>query len=85
MPVPKIKHDWYQTDSHVIVTILVKNAENVKVACENNAVCILLLFIKLFILGNKHKISNILEKIVTKSYLANNFAVKCIRKITLWQ
>ncbi|XP_042233596.1 protein SGT1 homolog isoform X2 [Homarus americanus] len=25
MPVPKIKHDWYQTESHVIITILIKN------------------------------------------------------------
>ncbi|XP_020299921.1 protein SGT1 homolog [Pseudomyrmex gracilis] len=40
MPVPKIKHDWYQTDSHVIVTILAKNAGNVKVACENNALSV---------------------------------------------
>ncbi|XP_043286310.1 protein SGT1 homolog isoform X2 [Venturia canescens] len=32
MPTPKIKHDWYQTDSHVVVTILAKNAENVKVS-----------------------------------------------------
>nr|XP_056718100.1 protein SGT1 homolog [Euleptes europaea] len=24
---PKIKHDWYQTESHVIVTIMVKNAK----------------------------------------------------------
>ncbi|XP_064092356.1 protein SGT1 homolog isoform X1 [Macrobrachium nipponense] len=33
MPVPKIKHDWYQTESHVIITVLIKNqkAENVKV------------------------------------------------------
>lgn len=25
MPVPKIKHDWYQTEALVIVTVLVKN------------------------------------------------------------
>ena len=33
MPVPKIKHDWYQTETHVVITILIKNqkAENVKV------------------------------------------------------
>nr|XP_028594278.1 protein SGT1 homolog isoform X2 [Podarcis muralis] len=24
---PKIKHDWYQTESHVIVTIMIKNAK----------------------------------------------------------
>ncbi|TGZ47051.1 protein SGT1 homolog isoform X1 [Temnothorax longispinosus] len=28
MPKPKIKHDWYQTESHVFVTILAKNVEN---------------------------------------------------------
>ncbi|KAG5328790.1 SGT1 protein, partial [Acromyrmex charruanus] len=31
MPVPKIKHDWYQTETHVIVTILAKNVEDIKV------------------------------------------------------
>jgi len=31
MPKPKIKHDWYQTETHVIVTILAKNTEHVKV------------------------------------------------------
>ena len=33
MPVPKIKHDWYQTEAFVIVTVLVKNLkqEDVKV------------------------------------------------------
>lgn len=32
----KIKHDWYQTESHVVITILLKNAEkdNVKVECR---------------------------------------------------
>lgn len=40
MPVPKIKHDWYQTETHVIVTILAKNTENVKVVYEENTVCI---------------------------------------------
>jgi len=39
MPVPKIKHDWYQTETHVIVTILAKNTENVKVVCKENTVC----------------------------------------------
>ncbi|CAG9794513.1 unnamed protein product [Diatraea saccharalis] len=28
---PKIKHDWYQTESHVVITILIKNAPNDKV------------------------------------------------------
>ncbi|XP_008213870.1 protein SGT1 homolog isoform X2 [Nasonia vitripennis] len=31
MPAPKIKHDWYQTETHVIVTVLAKNTDNVKV------------------------------------------------------
>lgn len=33
MPVPKIKHDWYQTEAFVIVTVLVKNLkkEDVKI------------------------------------------------------
>ncbi|XP_068211260.1 protein SGT1 homolog [Palaemon carinicauda] len=33
MPAPKIKHDWYQTETHVVITILIKNqkAEDVKV------------------------------------------------------
>lgn len=38
MPVPKIRHDWYQTESHVIVPILAKNAQNVKVVYEENTV-----------------------------------------------
>ncbi|XP_015601424.1 protein SGT1 homolog [Cephus cinctus] len=32
LPAPKIKHDWYQTETHVILTILAKNAENIKVS-----------------------------------------------------
>ncbi|KAL6447344.1 hypothetical protein ACFW04_001522 [Cataglyphis niger] len=40
MPIPKIKHDWYQTETHVIVTILAKNTENVKVAYEENALSV---------------------------------------------
>lgn len=31
MSVPKIKYDWYQTETHVVVTILVKNSKDVKV------------------------------------------------------
>ncbi|XP_051163091.1 protein SGT1 homolog [Leptopilina boulardi] len=31
MPTPKIRHDWYQTETHVFINILTKNAENVKV------------------------------------------------------
>ncbi|XP_032687380.1 protein SGT1 homolog [Odontomachus brunneus] len=36
MSVPKIRHDWYQTETYVIVTILLKNPENVKVVYEEN-------------------------------------------------
>ncbi|CAH4036280.1 unnamed protein product [Pieris brassicae] len=28
---PKIKHDWYQTESQVVITILIKNAQSDKV------------------------------------------------------
>lgn len=31
MTTPKIKHDWYQTETHVVVTILAKNSNDVKV------------------------------------------------------
>lgn len=31
---PKIKHDWYQTDSHVIITILAKNTKQDGVKVE---------------------------------------------------
>ncbi|XP_063991421.1 protein SGT1 homolog isoform X2 [Diachasmimorpha longicaudata] len=31
MPTPKIKHDWYQTESFVVITILAKNSENIKI------------------------------------------------------
>lgn len=31
MPAPKIKHDWYQTEAHVVITILAKNSESVNV------------------------------------------------------
>jgi suppressor of G2 allele of SKP1 len=31
---PKIKHDWYQTDSHVIITILAKNMKQDGVKVE---------------------------------------------------
>ncbi|XP_015122360.1 protein SGT1 homolog isoform X1 [Diachasma alloeum] len=31
MPNPKIKHDWYQTEAFVVVTILAKNSENVEI------------------------------------------------------
>ncbi|XP_048388522.1 protein SGT1 homolog isoform X2 [Stegostoma tigrinum] len=32
--VPKVKHDWYQTDSHVIITIMIKNASKDAVNVE---------------------------------------------------
>jgi suppressor of G2 allele of SKP1 len=31
LPVPKIRHDWYQTEAFVVVTILAKNSEGIKV------------------------------------------------------
>ncbi|XP_067842544.1 protein SGT1 homolog isoform X2 [Heptranchias perlo] len=34
MAAPKIKHDWYQTDSHVIITIMIKNASKDDVKVE---------------------------------------------------
>lgn len=40
MPVPKIKHDWYQTETHVIVTILAKNTENVKIVSQENTLSV---------------------------------------------
>lgn len=40
MPKPKIKHDWYQTETHVIVTILAKNTENIRVDYGESTVCL---------------------------------------------
>ncbi|KAK2574907.1 hypothetical protein KPH14_002598 [Odynerus spinipes] len=40
MPVPKIKHDWYQTETHVIITILAKNTENVKVIFQEHTLSV---------------------------------------------
>lgn len=40
MPVPKIRHDWYQTESHVIVPILAKSATNVKVIYGKNTLSV---------------------------------------------
>lgn len=39
----KIKHDWYQTESHVVITILAKNTkeENVKVEFGDENVSII--------------------------------------------
>lgn len=41
--VSKIKHDWYQTESHVVITILTKNAkeEDVKVELGDENVSII--------------------------------------------
>jgi suppressor of G2 allele of SKP1 len=40
--VSNIKHDWYQTESHVVITILAKNTkeENVNVEFGNENVSI---------------------------------------------
>ncbi|XP_043249413.1 protein SGT1 homolog [Colletes gigas] len=40
MPIPKTRYDWYQTETHVIVTILTKNAQNVKVVCEKHTLSV---------------------------------------------
>lgn len=42
MPVPKIKHDWYQTDTHVVITILIKNMkkEDIKLDMSDTTVSI---------------------------------------------
>ncbi|XP_006622980.1 protein SGT1 homolog isoform X2 [Apis dorsata] len=40
MPIPKIRHDWYQTESHIIVPILAKSAKNVKVIYEKNTLSV---------------------------------------------
>jgi len=37
MPVPKIKHDWYQTETHVIITVIVKNQNKDLVSCDFTA------------------------------------------------
>ncbi|XP_031841643.1 suppressor of G2 allele of skp1 [Nomia melanderi] len=38
--VPKTRYDWYQTETHVIVTILAKNTKNVKVAYDTNSLSV---------------------------------------------
>ncbi|XP_053970271.1 protein SGT1 homolog [Hylaeus volcanicus] len=40
MPVPKTRYDWYQTETHVTVTILTKNAQNVKVVNEKHTLSV---------------------------------------------
>ncbi|OAD53886.1 Suppressor of G2 allele of SKP1 like protein [Eufriesea mexicana] len=40
MPIPKIKHDWYQTESHVVVPVLAKGAKNVKVIYEQRSLSV---------------------------------------------
>jgi suppressor of G2 allele of SKP1 len=42
-PVAKIRHDWYQTETHVVITILAKNvdAEMTKVEIEEKNVSII--------------------------------------------
>ena len=38
MPTPKIRHDWYQTETHVFINILAKNSEQVKVVVTETTV-----------------------------------------------
>jgi len=40
MPVPKIKHDWYQTETHVIVEIRLKKKENVHVDINESSLSV---------------------------------------------
>lgn len=40
MPVPKIKHNWYQTETHVVVIVHAKNCENVKISCGENTLSV---------------------------------------------
>ncbi|KAF7382001.1 hypothetical protein HZH66_013433 [Vespula vulgaris] len=40
MPIPKIKHDWYQTETHIIITILAKNIENLKIFYEKTTLSV---------------------------------------------
>ncbi|KZC10709.1 Suppressor of G2 allele of SKP1 like protein [Dufourea novaeangliae] len=40
MPVPKTRYDWYQTETHVIVTILAKNTQNVKIIYDKNTLSV---------------------------------------------
>lgn len=38
--VPKTRYDWYQTETHVIVTILAKNTQNVKIVYGQNTLSV---------------------------------------------
>lgn len=38
---PKTRHDWYQTESHVVITILAKNAQDTKINYGETTVSIL--------------------------------------------
>ncbi|XP_076247918.1 suppressor of G2 allele of skp1 [Calliopsis andreniformis] len=40
MPIPKIRHDWYQTETHVTITILAKNVENVKIVYDKTTLSV---------------------------------------------
>lgn len=40
MPVPKIKHSWYQTETHVVVVVHAKNSENAKVSYGENTLSV---------------------------------------------
>lgn len=56
MPTPKIKHDWYQTETHVFINILAKNVENVKVHTTETAVSKRFTIDRQCFLQNKNKI-----------------------------
>lgn len=40
MPVPTIRHEWYQTETHIIVTIYAKNSKNANVAYGVNTLSV---------------------------------------------
>ena len=37
LPTPKIKYDWYQTDTHVVISVMIKNQKAEDVACDFSA------------------------------------------------
>ena len=54
------RHDWYQTETHVIITVMIKNMkqENVAIEFQEKSVCSLVLVIKfehLFMMRSENK------------------------------